>query len=215
MGPLPGPALQHAWTAASPSWPLASSRAVLKCSLQSASQRPAQPACHPLPLPAAPLPPLPAPPQSKLFALLHAGLAYRYSRWQQTAALQTALVAAAMAQTAWQDVCRAPPLASPTGRHTVRTAASLLTNAHLLPLVYTAPASEPGSGGSGGGGSEEEEGGPLLLQVPEGVDQCRLLLTWVQASSVLAEPCLPRIALPLTAANLSDEGSFQPLPWPT
>ncbi len=41
--------------------------------------------------------------QTKLFALLHAGLAFRYTRWQHTAAVQTVLLGLAAAHTAWQS----------------------------------------------------------------------------------------------------------------
>lgn len=116
-------------------------------------------------------------PQSKLFALTHAGLAFRYARWQHAAALQTALLAAAAAQTSYQDVCGRPDLASPArGRPLVQHLAAMLTNAHLLPLRPT-----PGAGG-GQGGTEAQPGGPHLLVLPAQLDACPLLLTWLQAS---------------------------------
>lgn len=118
-------------------------------------------------------PPLSTPrQQSKLFALLHAGLAFRYSRWQHTAALQTALVAAAMAQTAWNCPCsRIEQIVPPAGRWTVQQVATVLANVGLPAYATAATSGVIGSGG-------------VLLSLAPGVDPCRLLLAWTQASWV-------------------------------
>lgn len=126
-----------------------------------ASTHPCRPAAFPLP-------------QSKLFALLHAGLAFRYPRWQQTAMLQTILTVVAVAQTHFHDICTHSELASPAGRWTVDKVATLLTNCNWLPLAPAPPA----MGGPGGGA-----GGAAQLQIPHGVDRCRLVLAWMQVGA--------------------------------
>ena len=115
-------------------------------------------------------------PQSKLFALLHAGLAFRYPRWQQTAALQSILTVVAVAHTHFHDICTRSELASPAGRWTVDKLSTLLTNCNWLPLAPAAPVMGGRGGGAGGAGQ---------LQVPHGVDRCRLVLAWMQVGSVI------------------------------
>ena len=99
---------------------------------------------------------------------MHAGLAFRYPRWQQTAVLQSILTVLAVAQTHFHDICTRSELASPAGKWTVDKLATLLTNCNWLPLAPTPPA----LGSLGGGGAQ--------LQVPPGVDRCRLVLAWMQ-----------------------------------
>ncbi|KAL4422306.1 hypothetical protein ABPG75_008503 [Micractinium tetrahymenae] len=146
--------------------------------------------------------------ESKLFALMHSGLAFRYSRWQHTALSQTVAVAAAAAQTAWYDVCAVP---GGTTRHGMRRLAEFLTNCHALPLPWEpapglAPAqgsptgeAAPAGGGSGSasnllgpsGAAGSGSGGaasPVLLAVPDILDACRLLLTWSQLALGWALP---------------------------
>ncbi|PRW45549.1 hypothetical protein C2E21_6053 [Chlorella sorokiniana] len=127
--------------------------------------------------------------ESKLFALLHAGLAFRYPRWQQTAALQSILTVLAGAQTHFHDICTHSELASPAGRWTVDKLAALLTNCNWLPLAPGPPVLGALGGGAGVG----------QLQVPAGVDRCRLVLAWMQL-------CLGW-ALPIWAALLSECGA--------
>jgi hypothetical protein len=176
--------------------------------------RAAPPACLPACLPCPTnLPPC-SPPglQSKLFALMHAGLAFRYSRWQHTAVLQTVLVAVAASQTSWQDVCTRAELAAPGGRATTQLAARLLTSTHWLGLYPT-----PEAAASADAGSPDAAAGGCwpLMGPPDHLDACRLLLAWVQASGAAPpasacpqpraarEPATPATAWSLLSALLS------------
>jgi hypothetical protein len=104
--------------------------------------------------------------QTKLFALAHAGLTFRYVRWQHTAALQALLLAVSAAQTHLQGVCWQLNAASSAD---LRQAATALTNLHLLPFK---PAAGAGEGSAA-----------ALPQIPASVDMCRLFVTWLQVSS--------------------------------
>jgi hypothetical protein len=110
---------------------------------------------------------------------MHAGLAFRYSRWQHSAVLQTVLVAVAASQTSWQDVCTRAELAAPGGRATTQLAARLLTSTHWLGLYPT-----PEAAASADAGSPEAAAAACwpLMGPPDHLDACRLLLAWVQAS---------------------------------
>lgn len=168
------------------------------------------------------LPPPPSLLQSKLFALMHSGLAFRYSRWQHTALSQAATVALAAAQTAWCDVCAAPDGAPQRG---MRRLADFLTNCHALPLPWEAPpgfeqqrgstaaeglpagsackSSATGGGAAAAGASAasggSEPGGPAWLIVPDSLDACRLLLTWAQVNRLPMPACACFLGRPARA----------------
>ncbi|KAI3424734.1 hypothetical protein D9Q98_008123 [Chlorella vulgaris] len=128
--------------------------------------------------------------ESKLFALAHAGLAFRFCRWQHTAALQTLLVALLASHTAWQDPCSQPELlvGHAHQRPTLRQAADTLTNMHWLPLQLLAdPGSECNDSSSSSRGSVvHAAGGAKEAQLPF------LCLGWV---------------LPVWVAALSEAGA--------
>ena len=138
--------------------------------------------------PRPPSPPPHSPQQSRIFALLHTGLAFRYARWQHTAALQAVLVGVAAARSAADGVCARAELAAHAGRLSARQVAALLTGMHLLPVPLVQPGNATSSltaceGAGGGGASCASEAARLLLpEVPPHVDACRLLLFWAQAS---------------------------------
>lgn len=116
--------------------------------------------------------------QSKLYALLHSGLAFRYSCWQHTAALQALLVAVAAGLTTRSGPCTHPALEPLQPEWTAQQAATLLTSSGLPAYAAAAAA---GNGASVGGGEGGEGGAlPLLLSVPAGINACVLVLTWAQ-----------------------------------
>ncbi|PSC68197.1 gamma-tocopherol methyltransferase isoform A [Micractinium conductrix] len=132
--------------------------------------------------------------ESRIFALLHTGLAFRYARWQHTAALQAVLVGVAAARSAADGVCARAELAAHAGRLSARQVAALLTGMHLLPVPLVQPGNATSSltaceGAGGGGASCASEAARLLLpEVPPHVDACRLLLFWAQICLGLVLP---------------------------
>jgi hypothetical protein len=169
-------------------------------SLKTTAELSSTPACAALPLHRPP-PGTSLPQQSKLFALAHAGLAFRFCRWQHTAALQTLLVALLASHTAWQDPCSQPELLAEHAhqRPTLRQAADTLTNMHWLPLQLLAdPGSECNDSSSSSSSSSRYSvvhaaGGAKEAQLPFvpplQTDACWLLLTWLQASLHCGHPC--------------------------
>lgn len=125
--------------------------------------------------------------QSLILPLMHAGLTFRYPRWQPVARLQALFAAVAVLQTVRRSPCSlASPVLRP-GCWSISQVSSLLTNAWTPEVAASGWADD-----SSAGGAAAADATPLtLLSVPPGVDQCFLLLVWVQASVACCKqtPC--------------------------